>query len=137
MQPLHHDPKKARAYPFASLISRHIHAPRGSSFVSFQQVVALRIELSVTALSGPSGQPVLDYRISRELRSRTETLLLPKQACFHLHLRPIVSQNGRVRTDDLLVPSQARYQASPRSACQYPVRELNPQLRIESPLSCR
>ena len=52
-------------------------------------VVALRIELSVTVLSGPSGQPVLDYRISRALRSRTETLLLPKQACFHLHLRPI------------------------------------------------
>jgi hypothetical protein len=25
------------------------------------KVVALRIELSVTALSGPSGQPVLDY----------------------------------------------------------------------------
>ena len=27
---------------------------------------------------------------SRAPRSRTETLLLPKQACFHLHLRPIV-----------------------------------------------
>src|SRR5262249_23860691 len=52
-------------------------------------VVALRIELSVTALSGPSGQPVLDYRISRAPRSRTEPLLLPKQACSHLHLRPI------------------------------------------------
>ena len=26
-------------------------------------VVALRIELSVTAVSGPSGQPVLDYRV--------------------------------------------------------------------------
>jgi hypothetical protein len=80
-----------------------------------QQVVALGIELSAAAVSGPLGQPALDYLISRAPRSRTETLLLPKQACFHLHLRPIASQNGRVRTDDLLAPSQARYQASPRS----------------------
>src|SRR5262245_49834346 len=98
MQPLHHDPatelaerqrgnkgeggsqnKYCRVYPFVSLNCRHSHTPRGSWSVSLRQVVALRIEPSVTALSGPSGQPVLDYRISRALRSRTENLLLPKQ----------------------------------------------------------
>ena len=57
-------------------------------FVLLHEVVALGIELSAAALSGPLGQPALDYRISRALRSRTETLLLPKQACSHLHLRP-------------------------------------------------
>ncbi len=35
--------------------------------------------------------------VSRAPRSRTETLLLPKQACSHLHLCPsVVSQNGRI-----------------------------------------
>ena len=35
--------------------------------------------------------------VSRAPRSRTETLLLPKQACSHLHLCPsAVSQNGRI-----------------------------------------
>ena len=52
------------------------------------KVVALGIELSATRLSAVFGQPALDYHVSRALRSRTETLLLPKQACFHLHLRP-------------------------------------------------
>ena len=106
-------------------------------------VVALRIELSATWLSAGYRRPAFDYRsnqfrdresnashlayetkggnqhhfpaLSRVPRSRTENLLLPKQACSHLHLRPIASQNGRNRTDDLLAPSQARYQASPRS----------------------
>ncbi len=35
---------------------------------------------------------------SRVLRSRTENLLLPKQACFHLHLYPIVSSACGSRT---------------------------------------
>ena len=52
-------------------------------------MVALRVELSTTRLSAVSGQPALDYRFSRAPRSRTETLLLPKQACYHLHLCPI------------------------------------------------
>ena len=68
------------------------------------QVVAPRIELGATRLSAVSGQPALDYHRSRAPRSRTnmENLLLPKQACCHLHLCPcvdqIVSQNGRIRT---------------------------------------
>jgi hypothetical protein len=68
------------------------------------QVVAPRIELGTTRLSAVSGQPALDYHRSRAPRSRTnmENLLLPKQACCHLHLCPcvdqIVSQNGRIRT---------------------------------------
>ena len=36
--------------------------------------------------------------LSRAPRSRTETLLLPKQACFHLHLCPIVSSPCGSRT---------------------------------------
>ena len=78
------------------------------------QVVAPRIELGATRLSAVSGQPALDYHRSRAPRSRTnmENLLLPKQACCHLHLCPcvdqIVSQNGRIRTCDLLAPDQAR-----------------------------
>ena len=45
-----------------------------------------------------SWQPALDYRLSRAPRSRTHPrrsrkqnhcLLLPKQACYHLHLCPI------------------------------------------------
>ena len=51
-------------------------------------VVALGIELSATRLSAGYGQPALDYHQSRAPRSRTETLLFPKQACFHLHLYP-------------------------------------------------
>ena len=42
--------------------------------------------------------PALDYRLSRAPRSRTETLLLPKQACFHLHLCPICVVAPSVRT---------------------------------------
>ena len=61
-------------------------------------MVALRIELSATRLSAVSWQPALDYRLSRAPRSRTRPrrsrkqnhcLLLPKQACYHLHLCPI------------------------------------------------
>jgi hypothetical protein len=43
-----------------------------------QEVVALGIELSAAALSGPLGQPALDYLISRALRSRTENPPAPK-----------------------------------------------------------
>ena len=47
--------------------STDFKSPRETHFptVQFRNVPTLRIELSVTALSGPSGQPVLDYRISR------------------------------------------------------------------------
>jgi hypothetical protein len=43
------------------------------------------------------GQPALDYLHQvGQVRSRTKTLLLPKQACSRLHLCPsVVSQNGR------------------------------------------
>lgn len=43
-------------------------------------VVAPRIELSATALSGPFGQPVLDYRINRDGRIRTDVVVLPRHA---------------------------------------------------------
>jgi hypothetical protein len=76
----------------------------------------------MTALSGPSGQPVLDYLISRAPRSRTGapighgcpdwSLLLPKQACFHLHLRPNIFIQ-----------------------LQWPVWESNPSLRLERAVS--
>ncbi len=61
--------------------------------LSFKLVVALRIELSAARLSAEHGPPALDdlgmFLLSRAPRSRTENLLLPKQACFHLHLCPI------------------------------------------------
>ena len=62
---------------------------------------------------------------SRAPRSRTETLLLPKQACSHLHLCPNVSQNGWIRTSVLLPPRQARYQTSLRSD-EVPRRGIEP-----------
>lgn len=70
-------------------------------FVS-RSVVVLGIELSATRLSAEYGQPALDYRSSRAPRSRTETLLLPKQACYHLHLYPI-SQAARVGVEPNLL----------------------------------
>ena len=91
MLPLHHNPIVGWAYLFTLQDARHLVAPCSSlgisSFVIYS-VVALGIELSATRLSAGFGQPALDYHLGRALRSRTETLLLPKQACFHLHLRP-------------------------------------------------
>ena len=53
-------------------------------------MVAPRIELSTTRVSGGFGQPALDYLVlSRTPESRTQNLLLPKQACYHLHLYPM------------------------------------------------
>ena len=56
-------------------------------------MVAPRIELSATRVSGGFGRPALDYHVvvskSRTPRSRTESLLVPNQACFHLHLYPM------------------------------------------------
>ena len=52
-------------------------------------VVALRIELSAIRLSDGYGlQPLTTITSSRAPRGRTEILLLPKQACSHLHLCP-------------------------------------------------
>ena len=81
-----------RAYAFQSLSARHCFVLLWFS----NSVVALRIELSATRLSAVSGQPALDYRLSRAPRSRTENLLLPKQACYHLHLYPIFIQSERL-----------------------------------------
>jgi hypothetical protein len=83
-------------------------------------VVVLGIELSTTRLSAEYGQPALDYRSSRAPRSRTETLLLPKQACFHLHLCPINCIFRSVRTAGFepaisRSPTWRDNQASPRS----------------------
>ncbi len=58
--------------------------------------------------------------LGRVPRSRTETLLRPKQACSHLHLYPNISQNGWIRTSVLLPPRQARYQTSLRSESSSP-----------------
>ena len=87
---LHHDPMGGRAYAFVASWQHRV-------FLSCCKlsVVALRIELSATRLSAVSGQPALDYRSSRAPRSRTETLS-PRRPCYHLHLCPIASQNGRI-----------------------------------------
>ena len=91
---LHHNPKR-RSGVCVSI--DEVGTSLGSCL--FASVVALRIELSTTRLSAVSGRPALDYHSSRAPRSRTETLLLPKQACSHLHLCPFVSQNGRDQSD--------------------------------------
>ena len=65
------EPVVAWVHRFTSQNPRHIRAPSGSSALMQQQVVALRIELSLTALSGPSGQPVLDYRTTTTNCART------------------------------------------------------------------
>ena len=68
----------------------NIYGPRHKNLQPVK-VVALGIELSATRLSAEFGRPALDYlNQSRVPRSRTETLLFPKQACFQLHLYPIV-----------------------------------------------
>ena len=77
----------------------------GSCWFGFEiQVVVLGIELSAIRLSAavfPKMLGATSPRLpssSRAPRSRTETLLLPKQACFHLHLCPIVSSPCGSRT---------------------------------------
>jgi hypothetical protein len=115
MQPLHHDPIKARAYAFKSLNRQHANAPRLTGFVlisgqqlTASQVVAPRIELSATALSGPFGQPVLDYRVNRDGRIRTDVAVLPRHvgrlyptsrysiACCITSARTLSASNARV-----------------------------------------
>lgn len=60
------------------------------SSAALPPVVALRIELSAIRLSDGYGlQPSTTVSSSRAPRGRTEILLLPKQACSHLHLCPI------------------------------------------------
>jgi hypothetical protein len=61
--------------------------PQVSSLTS-PPVVVLRIERSVIRLSAEFRPPAFDYQSSRAPRSRTESLLLPKQACYPLHLCP-------------------------------------------------
>jgi hypothetical protein len=124
-----------RAYAFPPGFV-HIDAPCSS-------VVALRIELSATRLSAVYGQPALDYRLSRAPRSRTETFLLPKQACYHLHLYPI---DLSVRTAGIepAISRSASWRDNPasprsdqrRSSCQQPVWESNPPRRLERTESC-
>ena len=89
------------------------------------QVVAPRIELSATRVSGGFGRPALDYHVvlkSRTPRSRTETLLLPKQACFHLHLYPM-----------LFVVFAAADSVGAYLPCQWAGRRSNPRLRFFRP----
>ena len=59
---------------------------------------------------------------SRTPRSRTETLLLPKQACFHLHLYPM-----------LFVVFAADDSVGAYLPCQWAGRRSNPRLRFFRP----
>jgi hypothetical protein len=83
----------ARAYPFASRHGRHCITPVGSSVcvplvaeATSPQVVALGIELSAAALSGPLGQPALDYRVGCRLSAfgqRLASAIRPLTADSH------------------------------------------------------
>ena len=87
---LHHNPMIGWAYAFQSQLVQHRLSPRicissGSPGNRTQRhPVISRVRATSPRL--PS---------SRAPRSRTETLLLPKQACSHLHLHPIVCQSER------------------------------------------
>ena len=102
---LHHNPIDGWAYAFQSELVEH----RFVSLLFGDSVVALGIELSATRLSAGFGQPALDYHQSRAPRSRTETLLFPKQACFHLHLYPRISRQSErqasLRSDQVVASS--------------------------------
>ena len=134
MLPLHHDPILGRAYPFQSTCVRHRPTPsfRGSP------VVALRIELSATRLSAVSGQPALDYRFIQVGHLGVQ----PKPSCSQ-------SRRASICTSARLSCQSERQDLNLRSPgprpgaitrlrhvlIEYPVRESNPCLRIESPLS--
>ena len=104
-------------------------------FLSFQtslfsiqtsKVVAPRIELSATRVSGGFGRPALDYHVvvskSRTPRSRTESLPLPKRTCFHLHLYPM-----------LFVVFAVDVSVGAYLPCQWAGRRSNPRLRFFRP----
>ena len=114
---LHHNPMRGWAYAFVA-------SRQHCAFLSCLRlpVVALRIELSTTRLSAVSGRPALDYRWSRAPRSRTETLLLPKQACSHLHLCPISFSVRTAGFEPVISwpPTRRDNQASPRSDSSTP-----------------
>ena len=97
-------------------------------------VVAPRIELGTTSLSARPGQPALDYRLSfqkvghlgveppvAERPTDERSLLLPKQACFHLHLYPMLF----VFAADVSVGAYL--------PCQWAGRRSNPRLRFFRP----
>ncbi len=87
-----------RAYAFQSPSACHCFF----SFLFGGSVVALGIELSTTRLSAGFGRPALDYHQSRAPRSRTGTLLFPKQACSGTDRRlvdaPLPEKISSVRT---------------------------------------
>jgi hypothetical protein len=112
----------------------------GTSLVSclFGSVVALRIELSATRLSAVSGQPALDYRFIQVGHPGVE----PRPSCSQ-------SRRASICTSARLSCQSERQDLNLRSPgprpgaitrlrhvlIEYPVRESNPCLRIESPLS--
>ena len=125
MRPLHHDPIVARAYTFASHDCRHEVAPCGSCSITSQQVVALRIELSVMALSGPSGRPVLDYRFvlfsvprggveptNCGLKARYPAVRPTGRVLFRCALTMSAKWAGRRSNPRYLIFSQALYRLS-------------------------
>lgn len=71
MQPLHHRAGRGWGAPVCFAKSATYSCSFGSSFLMPQPLVALRIELSVTTLSGSSGQPVLDDRTATTNCART------------------------------------------------------------------
>ncbi len=99
-------------------------------------MVAPRIELSATRVSGGFGRPALDYRVVvsckvghlrveppvAERPTHERSLLLPKQACFRLHLYPMLC--CVFAADD----SVGAY-----LPCQWAGRRSNPRLRFFRP----
>ena len=95
-------------------------------------MVALRIELSAIRLSDGYGlQPSTTISSSRAPRGRTEILLLPKQACSHLHLCPnrwrVVSRKPTAEKFAISSTFNSLASTALRLCRQWTCRELNPE----------
>jgi hypothetical protein len=103
----------AWVHRFALQIRRHVRPPSSSSVLMQQQVVALRIELSVTAVSGPSGRPVLDYRTALRNDARTRSAVgmgsqLAVSATSRISSNASASSSGAVRNKGTQPKKKAR-----------------------------
>ena len=118
---LHHNPIAGWAYAFVASW-QHFSSPR--AFISVHWDFVIHDSGSPENRTQPGAvisrvwttSPRLP-RQSRAPRSRTETLLLPKQACFHLHLCPFVLSVRTAGFEPAIPwpPTRCDNQASPRS----------------------
>ena len=127
-------PHIGRAYAFESSNHQHVVSP-DSCVLSGSPEDRTQRDPRIRRIRATS--PRLPCS-SRAPRSRTETLLLPKQACFHLHLRPIVLSVRTAGFEPTISWPPAKRDARLRHVLiEYPVGESNPNpAGIRSPSAC-